>query len=142
MHDLVIRTITKYLQWHNQELVNLHLISRRFYKIREMFVKRITYVLMKIDTIHSESVRITFKFIAPFICYTLIKRYKKQSARNKWIRLRRDITKKETKYLYFSTGIDLDDEATNVNLSCSVYGKSLVKCLSVLIEDPRFWNEE
>jgi len=147
MHDLVIRLATKYLYKRNQTLAKLHLISRRFYGLREMFVKQINNVILKMesngDTIMTETVIVSFTFISPVMRYV----YKMKDPKyNHLDRLglsqwRENILSSNEANLLFGIGnINRDDERGETYLSRSVYGKSFADCLAIIIDDPRCWR--
>ena len=41
MHDLVIRTIAEWITFHNQTLIHLQRLNRRFYNLRHIFIRQL-----------------------------------------------------------------------------------------------------
>jgi len=155
IHDLVIRIITKYLYGNNQTLANLHLVSRRFYKIREMFVKEIANVIVKILEIPHERFDerieeiVEFIFISPTSHYIHhIVNLKYFFNKTQWIDWRQNVLNDKNKYISFAY-----KEGSHQNYRCnyrckgssfllrSAYVKSFANCLSVVIDDPRCWRD-
>jgi len=143
IHDLVIRIITKYLYGNNQTLANLHLVSRRFYKIREMFASQIAYVTLSFKMYdycpkEVQSVVLSFLLVPTKKCiyktYSIPVWYHKK---NYWINLRNELLSCNGEYMWLYGGENFVKEYPD-SLD-SIYLKSYLKCLSKIINDPRCW---
>jgi len=143
IHDLVIRLISKYLYRDNRTLVNLHLVSKRFYKIREIFVKEITYVRMefKFDYVFEDIVDyIVLTAIAPMMHHKRILYKPRQNYPKQWfIDWYWEILSPKTKYIELRGALTFHSDTY---LLKSLYAKSFAECISVIVADPRCWVTE
>jgi len=135
-HDLVIRLITKYLYRENPTLANLHLINRRYYSLRKIFRKQLTYVsisFIELIGINKRFRYTDFFFISKAMQYKYNVSGAHSYTRSNWVDVQTDLLRQanDTSHNYLKQSYPLE---WCVNLSRKLFVKQLIECLSLIIK--------
>jgi len=136
MHDLVIRLFSKYLYKHNRTLANLHLISRRFYGLREMFETQLRHVRIRIHKKKKTVKQVTLYTFSRSIRHWYYIYQPSESdltpSKSELIEWRKEVLRRNGDF-YKRCGVE------NMKISRKRYDKQLVECITKLIGDPRIF---